>query len=191
MCVVRGHLFLRNKEMRLYKKANKSVVGNLRVRGGLPDLLAPQSICLEQITFSVHVQRFYGLKLFGFLSNGCLFVCFFSPLSFDLTPLHLTFCKVTTVNMSQKTAQESDQIKLKVLCFRAFNVKGNSFGIWHAYFVKYSVRCNKIKQTGQKRPLIADMQCVIVPLYRCRFHQGWCFVDLRRGCRCKAGLVCL
>lgn len=128
MCVVRGHLFLRNKEMRLYKKASKSVVGNLRVRGGLPDLLAPQSICFEQITFSVHVQRFYGLKLFGFLSNGCLFVCFFSSL-FDLTCLHLPLSKVTRVNMSQKTAQESDQIKLKVLCFRAFNVKGNSFGI--------------------------------------------------------------
>lgn len=77
MCVVRGHPFLRNKEKRLYKKANKSLVGNLRVRGNLPDLRAPQSICFEQITFSVHVRRFYGLNLFGFLSNGCLFVWFF------------------------------------------------------------------------------------------------------------------
>lgn len=56
-------------------------------------------------------------------------LCGFFSLAFDLTCLHLTLSKVTTVNMSQKTAQESDQIKLKVLCFGVFNVKGNNFCI--------------------------------------------------------------
>lgn len=37
----------------------------------------------------------------------CVF-CFF--VSFDLTFLHLTLSEVATVNMSQKTAQESDQM---------------------------------------------------------------------------------
>lgn len=57
MCVVRGHLFLRNTEMRLYKKANKSFVDNLRVRGGLPDLCAPQSIYfLAEYVFCTRVK---------------------------------------------------------------------------------------------------------------------------------------
>lgn len=52
---------------------------------------------------------------------------------------------------------------LKFYALNPFYVKGKNFGIWHAYFVKYSLRCDE-KRNQSKPPLTADMQCVIVPL---------------------------
>lgn len=64
MCCQGAPFFPRNKEMRLYKKANKSFFGNLRV-GGAGQICAPQSATIDGvlITFSVHVCWLYGPRL--------------------------------------------------------------------------------------------------------------------------------
>lgn len=94
MCAVRGHLFSRNKEMRLYKKANKSFFGNLRV-GGAGQICAPQSASIDGvlITFSVHVCWLYGPRL--------LDVRLMAVVPPHSNRVHLTWSKVTKLIMSQ------------------------------------------------------------------------------------------